>query len=92
MITIEDSLKEISMLDSSKAVNATEKATIIFFLKKCAYFNESLCKGKLPVCLKLARYHTCFQNGFKNLKNNYRPVSILPAFCNIFEKLYKSNF
>ena len=39
MITIEDALKEIFMLDSSKAI---QKATVIFVAEQIlAYFNES---------------------------------------------------
>ena len=55
MITIEDALKEISMLDSSKAIQATDKPvkaingnSNFFAERKCAYFNESISKGNFP--------------------------------------------
>ena len=53
MITIEDALKEISMLDSSKAIQASEipvklvKGNSIFLQNKHADFNKSISKGKL---------------------------------------------
>ena len=51
MITIEDALKEISMLDSSKAIQASEipvklvKGSSIFLQNKHACFNKSIGKG-----------------------------------------------
>ena len=58
MIVIEDALKEISMLDSSKAIQATDKPvkaingnSNFFAERTCADFNESVSKGNLPfVC------------------------------------------
>ena len=53
MITIEDALKEINMLDSSKAIQASEipvklvKGNSIFLQNKHADFNKSISKGKL---------------------------------------------
>ena len=60
-IAIEDALKEISMLDSSKAIQATDipgkviKGNSNIFAKQIyAYFNESIGKGKFSNCLKLS--------------------------------------
>ena len=36
---------------------------------------------------KVSEYHTSFQKGARTSKNNYRPVSILPVFTKIFERL-----
>ena len=72
-IAIEDPLKKISMLDSSKAILATAipvkviKGNIIFFAEQIyAYFNESVGKGKFPNGFKLANISfqeewTCFK-------------------------------
>ena len=46
------------------------------------YFNKSLGNGKFLNYLKLANI-----KGARTTRNNYRPVSILPVFSKIFEKL-----
>ena len=43
--------------------------------------------GKFSNCLKLANITPVFKKGPRTLKNNYRPVSILPIFVKIFERL-----
>ena len=53
----------------------------------CFYFNESLENGKFPRCLKLTNITPVFKKGARKSKNNYRPVSILPVFSKILERL-----
>ena len=53
----------------------------------CFCFNESTGKVKPPNCLKLANVTPVFKNDAGTSKDNYRPVSILPKFSKIFEKL-----
>ena len=55
MITIKDALKEISMLGSSKAIQAPDKPvkaingnSNFFAEQTCAYFDESISKGNFP--------------------------------------------
>ena len=86
--------KEISMLDSLKAIQATDipvkviKGNNNFFAEQiCAYFNESIGKGKFPNCLKTPSIAPVFKKSACSSKNNYRPMSILPVFSKIFEKL-----
>ena len=75
-ITIKDALKEISMLASSKTMQATEipvklvKGNSIFFFVEqiCAYFNESIGKEKFPNCLKLVIVTPVFKKGARNSK------------------------
>ena len=90
-ITIEDALKEISMFKSHAGYQHTSKGNkrqqYFFAEQNCAYFNESISKGKFPNCLKLANITPGFKTGARNSKNNYRPVNILPIFSKIFEKL-----
>ena len=43
--------------------------------------------GKFSNCLKLANITPVFKKGPRTSKNNYRPVSILPVFSKIFERL-----
>ena len=76
-ITIENVLKEISMIDSSKIIQATDipvkkiKDNRNSFAEiTCAYFNESIGKQKLPNYLKLANITLVFKKGARNSKNN----------------------
>ena len=97
MNTREDALKEISMLDSLKSIQATEipvkavKRNINFFVEQiCTYINESIGKEKFSNCLKLANITPAFKNGARTSENNCKPVSILPVYSKIFEKLLQN--
>ena len=52
--------------------------------------NQSLCV--VPVNMKLAKFIPIFKSGDKHIFNNYRPISILPAFSKILEKYWPTNF
>ena len=93
-VSKEDVFTEIKMLDVSKAIQESDtpvkiiKANENFFAEAiCFYFNKSLENGKFPNCLKLANITPVFKKGPRTSKNNYRPVSILPIFSKIFERL-----
>ena len=49
--------------------------------------NLSLSQGIFPNDMKLAKIVPIFKNGNTKLFNNYRPISILPAFSKILEKI-----
>ena len=49
--------------------------------------NLSLSHGIFPNDIKLANIVPVFKNGNTKLFNNYRPISILPAFSKILEKI-----
>ena len=49
--------------------------------------NLSLSHGIFPDDMKLAKIVPIFKNGNTKLFNNYRPISILPAFSKILEKI-----
>ncbi len=49
--------------------------------------NMSFAKGIVPKQLKIANIVPIFKSGPKNNFNNYRPISLLPAFSKIFEKI-----
>ena len=75
------------MPDVSKAIQESDipvkiiKANENFFAEAiCFYFNKSLENGKFPNCIKLPNITPVFKKGARTLKNNYRPVSILPVF------------
>ena len=49
--------------------------------------NQSLYTGVVPINMKLAKVIPIFKSGDKHIFNNYRPISILPAFSKILEKI-----
>ena len=50
-------------------------------------FNEFVDKGVYPSTLKLARVTALHKGGKKDNADNFRPISILPQFNKVFEKL-----
>ena len=87
------------MLDVSEVIQESDipvkiiKANENFFAEAvCFYFNKALENAKFPNCLKLANITPVFKKGARTSKNNYRPVSILPVFSKIFERLLLDNF
>ena len=50
-------------------------------------FNQCLINGEFPHCLKQSEVTTVFKKEKKLDKSNYRPVSILPVFSKIYERL-----
>ena len=50
-------------------------------------FNLSLPKGIFPDDLKIARVTPAFKAGNENKVGNYRPISILPCFSKILERI-----
>ncbi len=49
-------------------------------------FNLSFISGTVPDSMKLAKVIPIFKSGNKKLFNNYRPISLLPAFSKLLEK------
>ena len=50
-------------------------------------FNLSLAKGIFPDDLKIARVTPVFKAGNENEVRNYRPISVLPCFSKILERI-----
>ena len=49
--------------------------------------NLSFTQGVVPNQLKIARVVPVFKSGDRLIKDNYRPISLLPTFSKIFEKI-----
>ena len=52
--------------------------------------NLSLETGIFPEKMKIAKVIPLYKSGIKNVFNNYRPVSLLPQFSKILEKIFNS--
>ena len=53
-------------------------------------FNNCMNNSLFPSELKIAKVLPLFKSGDRNTVSNYRPISILPVFSKIFEKLIQS--
>ena len=87
-------LKEIRRLSAKKAIQDTNTSVKVlkenaeFFSEQiCRQFNEAIFSSKFPVTFKFANVTLVFKQGTRNLKDNYRSISILPIISKIFEKL-----
>ena len=87
-------LKEIRKLSSKKAVQETDipvkvlKENANFFAEQIfLQFNDGIESSKYAESFKFANITPAFKQGSRNLKDNYRPISILPVVSKIFEKL-----
>ena len=55
--------------------------------------NKMLAQGKYLQRLKFSLIKPIYKSGDKSSPSNYRPISLLPAFSKIFEKVvYKRSF
>ena len=50
-------------------------------------FNKYIEQSKFPTHWKMARVTPISKEGDKSSKVNYRPISVLPVVCRLFEKL-----
>ena len=53
----------------------------------CIIYNKSINECKLPSSLKIAQVVPLYKGKSKELITNYRPISLLPVFSKIIEKL-----
>ena len=66
-------------------VKSTVKAIAKLFMHIC---NMSFSTGVFPTDLKIAKIVPIFKSGDDSSFTNYRPVSLLPQFSKILEKLF----
>ena len=50
-------------------------------------FNDSLLLGIFPQTTKIVKVLPFYKSGKKNLMTNYRPMSVLPSFSKILERI-----
>ena len=81
----------ISGLENSKASHITIKiikmSSHIISPLLASHFNESMSKGIFPDILKVGKITQIYKKDNPELLENYRPVSTLPIFGKIFEKV-----
>ena len=58
----------------------------IFSQVMTKYFNDTVNTSEFPSAMKLADFIPVFKKNEPSIKQNYRPVSILPIFSKMFEK------
>ena len=59
----------------------------IFSQAMTEYFNDTVNNFEFPSTMKLADIIPVFKKNERSIKENYRPVSILPIFSKIFENI-----
>ena len=65
------------------------KNIIIYIAKPLTHIcNQSFQTGIFPNRMKTAKVIPIFKNGSKHIFSNYRPISLLPQFSKILEKLF----
>jgi len=84
----------INKLKSSKSPGPNDigpkpvKENALFFIDPLIHlFNTSICTGKVPDKLKLAKVIPVYKKGETHLPGNYRPISLLSVFDKLLEKI-----
>ena len=68
--------------------SAILKPFIKEYIKPLTYvINKSFETGKFPNLLKIAKIIPIFKSGDKTMVSNYRPISVLPVFAKVYEKI-----
>ena len=61
---------------------------INFFAEQISFqFNQGIGSSKYAESFKFANITPAFKQGSRNVKDNYRPISIIPVVSKLFEKL-----
>jgi hypothetical protein len=74
------------------SINLLKKISLFISDALCYIFNLSVYLGIFPDALKIADVIPLHKKNSKFDPNNYRPISLLPTFSKIFEKIMKTRF
>ena len=89
--TQDELLEIISQLDNNKAsdipIRVIKKSAHVICPVLSTYFNVLMAEGTFPDVLKVGKVTPIFKKGNLEDVGNYRPVSTLPIFGKIFEKI-----
>ena len=84
----------ISKLENGKSsdfpIRVIKKLSNILTPVLTAHFNSAMAEGTFPSILKIGKITPIFKKDDEQLLENYRPISTLPIFGKIFEKLIYS--
>ena len=69
------------------SVNTLKSCGELILKPLCILFNKSIQTGIVPDELKIAKIIPIFKSDDKKIVSNYRPISVLPAFSKVFERL-----
>ena len=93
-LTNEELQKAFSTLQLNKSpgyddisINIVKSVFDIIESSLCYIFNLSLNSGVFPDKLKIARILPVFKSADESILTNYRPISILPCFSKILERI-----
>ena len=80
-------LKDSSTGWDGISAKIVKRSSRLFIDQLTHLFNLSLEQGTFPNHLKIAKVIPLFKSGDNTLISNYRPVSLLPLFSKILEKI-----
>ena len=69
------------------------KDTLDYIIEPITHIiNQSLCTGTVPTDMKIAKVVPIYKSSDSTILKNYRPVSLLPAFSKLLEKIVFKQF
>ena len=90
-ITVVNSFNSKTSIDSEGLNVILVKSIIGSIVKPVTHIcNSSLLSGIFPDRMKIAKIIPLFKSGIKTEINNDRPISLLPQFSKILEKIYNN--
>ena len=91
VIIVVNSCNSKTSIDSEGLNMKLVKSIICSIVKPVTHIcNSSLLSGIFPDRMKIAKIIPLFKSGSKTEINNYRPISLLPQFSKILEKIYNN--
>ena len=97
VITVDDVKSIVSQLNNSAAGHDDLPPSIMkqlcteYCVPLTYIINLSITQGDFPEELKLAKVLPIYKNDDEQLIQNYRPISVLPFYSKIFEKVIYNN-